>query len=525
MKASLLPSWQRLQTHYQQIKDLHLRELFEQDPQRAERFSLEAGDIYLDYSKHRITQDTLELLKQLVKEAAVENKRRAMFAGEKINQTEDRAVLHIALRNRANTPIEVDGQDVMPEVNRVLDHMRKFSHQIRSGDWKGYTGKPIKNIVNIGIGGSDLGPVMVYEALKDYSERSLNMRFISNIDPTDFYEKTRDLDPEETLFLVASKTFTTMETMTNARSARQWLLEKLTDDSAVARHFVALSTNTDEVAAFGIDTANMFPFWDWVGGRYSTPSAIGLSVMLAIGPDNFDDLLAGYHAMDQHFLTAPIDQNMPVLLALIGIWYVNFFKAETQALLPYAQYLHRFPAYFQQGDMESNGKAVTLDGELVDYRTGPVIWGEPGTNGQHSFYQLIHQGTHLIPVDFIGIREPSHSIGDHHQKLLANMLAQAEALAFGKENRQEPQRHFEGNRPSSTLIVSKLTPNTLGQLIALYEHKIFVQGAIWGLNSFDQFGVELGKVLAKTIVPELESEVELHHDSSTNRLIERLRHF
>lgn len=523
MNLTKLKSWQELEDHSKQIKDNHLREFFSQDSDRGKRLSLQVGDVYLDYSKNRLDQETLALLFDLAREAGVEERIQAMFSGEKINVTEDRAVLHVALRNRSNRPILVDGVDVMPEVNKILEQMRDFSSRVRSGEWTGHTGKKLRNIINIGIGGSDLGPVMAYEALKDYSDRDLTVRFISNIDPTDFYEKTRDLDPEETLFCVASKTFTTQETMTNAQTARAWILDKLKDEKAIAHHFVALSTNHDGVVEFGIDSENMFPFWDWVGGRYSLPSAIGLPVMIAIGPDNFDNLLDGYHLMDEHFRTAPIEENLPVLVALIGIWNNNFLGAKTQAILPYAQYLHRFPAYMQQADMESNGKSVTLEGGLVAYDTGAIVWGEPGTNGQHSFYQLIHQGTHLVTSDFIGFIQPNHDLGDHHAKLMANMLAQAEALAFGQESKDEPQRHFEGNRPSNTLLIDKLTPSSLGQLIALYEHKIFVQGSIWGINSYDQFGVELGKKLATKILEELESDVEHEHDSSTRELISRCK--
>lgn len=523
MKSTSLNTWAALREKAAAFSQVHLRDLFASNPNRAHQFSLSLGDMYLDYSKQRIDDQVMQLLLQLAKESGVKSRIESMFGGEKINVTEGRAVLHVALRNRSNRPIMVDGVDVMPEINKVLELMKDFSRRVRSGEWRGHTGKRLVNIVNIGIGGSDLGPVMAYEALKDYADRNLTLRFISNIDPTDFYEKTRDLDPEETLFCVASKTFTTQETMTNAATARAWLLDKVGDEAAVAHHFVALSTNHDAVVEFGIDPANMFPFWDWVGGRYSLPSAIGLPVMLAIGPDNFEDFLEGYHVMDEHFHSAELEENLPVILALIGIWNNNFLGAKTQAILPYAQYLHRFPAYLQQADMESNGKSVTLDGERVDYDTGAIVWGEPGTNGQHSFYQLIHQGTHLIACDFIGFVEPNHDLGDHHAKLKANMLAQAEALAFGQENVEEPQRNFEGNRPSTTILVNKLTPKSLGQLIALYEHKIFVQGRIWGVNSFDQFGVELGKKLATKILEELESNVIHDHDSSTAELIKRCK--
>lgn len=533
MQLTYLPEWQALGAHFAQTKSLHLKQLFIQEPDRGQKYVIKSHDWYLDYSKNRITRETIQLLFKLAYAAGVDKIRDAMFRGEVINNTENRAVLHIALRNRSNTPILVNGKDVMPEVNRVLEQMRRFSRQIRTGEWKGYTGKRIKNIVNIGIGGSDLGPVMAYEALKFYSDRNLVMRFVSNIDATHLAEATRDLNPDETLFIIASKTFTTDETMTNAQSARQWLVGALKNEDAVSRHFVALSTNTEGVKRFGINPENMFVFWDWVGGRYSLCSAIGLSLMIAIGPDNFDAMLDGFHAMDNHFRTAPLEENMPVIMALLGIWYNNFFDAQTYALLPYDQYLHRFPAYFQQGDMESNGKSVTKDGRRVDYQTGPIIWGEPGTNGQHAFYQLIHQGTKLIPADFIAFKESLNPIGDHHLKLLANVFAQTEALAFGKteeelraegvEERLIPYKTFEGNRPTNTLLADKLTPNSLGQLIALYEHKIFVQGVIWGINSFDQMGVELGKVLAKKIFNELKAEnPDLKHDSSTNALIKKI---
>ena len=504
-----MPQWQALVDHYSQIKDKHLRELFQENPNRGTDMTLTQGDVFLDYSKNRVTDETMKLLFDLARARGVEQLRDAMFAGEHINTTEDRAVLHVALRARELT-----------EVKAVLEKMRIFSNQIRSGEWKGHTGKPIKNIINIGIGGSDLGPVMAYEALKNYSDRSLKVRFISNVDSTHFYECTQDLDPEETLFIIASKTFTTEETMTNAATAKQWILDAVKEESAIAKHFVALSTNTEKVKEFGIDTNNMFEFWDWVGGRYSLTSAIGLSIMVAIGPENFDALLDGFHQMDAHFKTAPLEQNMPVIMALLGIWYNNFFGAQTYALLPYEQYLHRFPAYFQQGDMVSNGKSVDKDGKHVEYQTGPIILGEPGTNGQHAFYQLIHQGTKLVPSDFIAFKEALHAIGDHHQKLLANVVAQTEALAFGKQAAEnEPYRQFDGNRPTNTLLITKLTPHTLGQLIALYEHKIFVQGAIWNIDSFDQWGVELGKVLAKQILSELKEAPTNNHDSSTNNLV------
>ena len=534
-KLTDLSAWQALETHYYDMAEVQLRELFVSDPQRGERLTAEGAGLYLDYSKHRVTDETLKLLLALAAEAGVEKKRDAMFAGEKINITEGRAVLHTALRPPRDAVIMVDGKNVVPDVHEVLDRMGEFADQIRAGKWLGYTGKPIKNIVNIGIGGSDLGPVMAYEALKHYSQRDLTLRFVSNVDGTDIAEKTRDLDPAETLFIVSSKTFTTQETMTNARTARQWLLSALKDDAAVARHFVAVSTNAAEVQKFGIDTANMFGFWDWVGGRYSMDSAIGLSVMIAVGPDNYRELLAGFHDMDEHFRTAPADQNLPMLMGLIGIWYNNFFGAESVAVLPYDQYLAYFPAYLQQLDMESNGKHITLSGETVDYQTGPIIWGQPGTNGQHAFYQLIHQGTKLIPCDFIGFCQTLNVLPPHHDLLMANVFAQTEALAFGKTYEQviadgvdpkiAPHRVFDGNRPTSTILADRLTPRTLGALIALYEHKVFVQGAIWDINSFDQWGVELGKVLASKIAPELDSKAEpdLKHDSSTNTLIRRYR--
>ena len=496
---------------------------------------LEAEGIFLDYSKNRITGETLRLLFELAEERGVAERRDAMFAGEKINVTENRAVLHVALRAPRGERIDVDGEDVVPKVHEVLDRMSDFSERIRSGAWKGHTGRRIRNVVNIGIGGSDLGPVMAYEALRYYSQRDLTFRFVSNVDGTDIAEATRDLNPEETLFIVSSKTFTTLETLTNARSAREWLLAKLGDESAVAKHFVAVSTNAEEVSKFGIDTENMFGFWDWVGGRYSMDSAIGLSTMIAIGPENFRKMLAGFHALDEHFRTAPFEQNLPVLLGLLTVWYADFFDAQTVAVLPYDQYLKRFPAYLQQLTMESNGKSVTLDGARVDYQTGPIFWGEPGTNGQHSFYQLIHQGTRLVPSDFIGFSRTLNPLADHHDLLMANVFAQTEALAFGKtpeavraEGTPEwlvPHRVFEGNRPSNTILADRLDPETLGKLVALYEHSVFVQGVIWNVNSFDQWGVELGKVLAKRIADELQSETEpqLTHDSSTNALIRRYR--
>ena len=538
-RLTALPAWKALEAHHQQVEALHLRELFAQDATRGERLTLEAAGLYLDYSKNRVTDETLKLLLNLARETGVEAKRAAMFAGEKINVTEDRAVLHTALRAPRGATVLVDGHNVVPDVHEVLDRMGAFADQIRAGTWLGYTGKPIRNIVNIGIGGSDLGPVMAYRALEFYSDRNLTLRFVSNVDGTEFVEAVHDLDPAETLFIVSSKTFTTQETMANAGSARDWSLATLKDDAAVARHFVAVSTNVAAVQKFGIDTANMFGFWDWVGGRYSMDSAIGLSLMLAVGPDRYAELLAGFHEMDEHFRTAPLEQNMPVLMALLGLWYDDFFNAQTVAILPYDHYLSQFSAYLQQLDMESNGKHVTLSGETVDYQTGPVIWGQPGTNGQHAFYQLIHQGTKLIPCDFIGFSRSLNplggSLGQHHDLLMANVFAQTEALAFGKTLEQvraegvaaelAPHRVFEGNRPTNTLLAETLTPHILGAMIALYEHKVFVQGAIWNINSFDQWGVELGKVLAAKIVPELsaEGETPLAHDSSTNALIRRYR--
>jgi glucose-6-phosphate isomerase len=529
-------AWKALAAHYQKINELPLRKLFADDPKRGERMTAEEVGIYLDYSKNRITDETLRLLLQLTQEAELRGRIDAMFRGEKINITEKRAVLHVALRAPKGEKILVDGKDVVPEVRAVLDKMADFSQRVRSGAWKGHTGKRIHNIVNIGIGGSDLGPVMAYEALKYYSDRGLTCRFVSNVDGTDFVEATRDLDPAETLFIVSSKTFTTLETMTNAHSARAWSVKGLGgDERSVAKHFVAVSTNAAEVAKFGIDTANMFEFWDWVGGRYSMDSAIGLSTMLAIGPENFRAMLDGFHQMDEHFRTAPFERNLPVLMGLLTVWYNNFFGAQTVAVLPYEQYLKRFPAYLQQLTMESNGKHVTLDGTEVTYETGPIYWGEPGTNGQHSFYQLIHQGTKLIPCDFIAFAQPLNPLGRHHDLLLANVFAQAEALAFGKtaqEVRAEgtsdwlvPHRTFEGNRPSNTLLLDRLTPAALGKLVALYEHSVFTQGVIWRIDSFDQWGVELGKVLAQRIIPELESREEprLGHDSSTSTLIRRYR--
>ena len=521
-------AWKALEAHYSKIRDLHLRTLFADDPTRGERMAVEAVGIYFDYSKNRITDETLTLLLQLAEESGLRARIDAMFRGEKINVTEKRAVLHVALRAPKGHSIVVDGEDVVPQVHAVLDKMADFSNRVRSGEWKGHTGKPIRNVINIGIGGSDLGPVMAYEALRHYSQRDLTFRFVSNIDGTDFAEATRDLDAEETLFIVSSKTFTTLETMTNAHTARDWALKTLKHPAAVAKHFVAVSTNAEEVAKFGIDTANMFEFWDWVGGRYSMDSAIGLSTMIAIGPEHFRAMLDGFHQMDEHFRTAPFERNLPVLMGLLAVWYNNFFDAQTVAVLPYEQYLKRFPAYLQQLTMESNGKHVTLDGNEVTYQTGPIYWGEPGTNGQHSFYQLIHQGTKLIPCDFIAFAQPLNPLGRHHDVLVANVFAQAEALAFGKTSQEVqaegtpawlvPHRTFEGNRPSSTLLLEQLTPATLGTLVALYEHSVFVQGAIWDIDSFDQWGVELGKVLAERIIPELESQTEsaLKHDSSTN---------
>jgi len=532
---TLRPSWQKLEEHYQKTHNLHLRTLFAQDSRRGERFALEAVGIYLDYSKNRVTDETIRLLLELAASSGLRERIDAMFKGEKINVTENRAVLHVALRAPRDQSIFVDGENVVPEVHAVLDKMANFSNRVRSGAWTGYTGKRMRNIINIGIGGSDLGPSMAYDALQYYSDRNLTMRFVSNIDGNEFVEATRDLDPAETLFIVSSKTFTTLETLTNAHSARAWCVRAMGSEQAVAKHFVAVSTNAAEVAKFGIDTANMFEFWDWVGGRYSYDSAIGLSLMIAIGPDHFRAMLAGFHAMDEHFRTAPFERNLPVLLGLLGIWYNNFFGAETVAVLPYDHYLGRLSAYLQQLDMESDGKHVDLQGRQVDYQTGPIIWGQPGTNGQHAFYQLIHQGTKLIPCDFIGFNQALNPLGRHHDLLMANFFAQTEALAFGKTAEevaadgvptyQVPHRTFEGNRPTNTILAERLTPETLGKLIALYEHKVFVQGTIWNINSFDQWGVELGKVLANRIIPELEStsDPELSHDSSTNTLIRRYR--
>lgn len=529
------PAWKALSNHLNNGIP-HLRELFQGNDHRARKMSLEAEDLFLDYSKNRITDETLALLLKLAEDTGLREKIDAMFSGEKINITENRAVLHVALRAPAEATIMVDGQNVVPGVHEVLDKMTVFADKVRSGEWKGYTGKPVKNVVNIGIGGSDLGPVMAYEALKFYSERLLTFRFVSNVDGTDFAEAVIDLDASETLFIISSKTFTTLETMTNAHSARKWFLDQNGgNEKAIAKHFVAVSTNAAAVAKFGIDTGNMFGFWDWVGGRYSMDSAIGLSTMIAIGPDNFRAMLRGFHLMDEHFRTAPFEENLPVLMALLSIWNVNFLGAETIAVLPYEQYLKRFPAYLQQLTMESNGKRVTLDGQEVDYQTSPIYWGEPGTNGQHSFYQLIHQGTRLIPCDFIAFIEPQHPLGNHHDILMANMFAQAEALAFGKTIEQvkaegvpewlAPHKVFEGNRPSNTILAQRLTPEVLGKLVALYEHIVFAQGAVWNVGSFDQWGVELGKVLAQRIMPELEGEEEpdLNHDTSTNQLILKYR--
>jgi glucose-6-phosphate isomerase len=532
-----LSSWKNLQKSYEKIKELHLREMFALDPARSGRLAVEELGIYYDYSKHRINDEVMDGLIKLAVESGLKEKIDAMFAGKKINTTENRAVLHIALRTPKGHAIMVDGKDVMPGVHEVLDKMESFSKKVRAGDWSGFTGKKIRNIVNIGIGGSDLGPVMAYEALKSYSKRDLTFRFISNVDDTDFAEATQDLDAEETLFIISSKTFTTLETMTNAHTARTWALKTLKDPAAVAKHFVAVSTNAAEVAKFGIDTANMFGFWDWVGGRYSMTSAIGLSNMIAFGPENFRAMLDGFHRMDEHFRTAPFEKNIPVIMGLLGLWYTDFFGAETMAVLPYEQYLKRFPAYLQQMTMESNGKSVTMDGTAVNYQTGAIYWGEPGTNGQHSFYQLIHQGTKLIPCDFIAFAKALNPLGRHHDLLMANVFAQAEALAFGKTAAEvvadgSPEnlvahKTFQGNRPSSTILMEKLTPSAMGKLIAMYEHSVFTQAAIWDINAFDQWGVQLGKVLAEKIVPELESKeaTDLKHDSSTNTLINKYRKF
>ena len=529
------PAWKALALHYKKIKPLHLRELFAADPKRGQRLTVEGAGLFLDYSKNRVTGQTLKLLLQLAKESGLRQRIDAMFSGEKINITEKRAVLHVALRAPKGARIIVDGKNVVPDVHAVLEKMTGFVNRVRSGEWKGHTGKRIRNVINIGIGGSDLGPVMAYEALRHYSDRSMTFRFVSNVDGIDLVEATHDLDPAETLFIVSSKTFTTLETMTNAQSARDWSLAALKDDKAVAKHFVAVSTNAEKVSAFGIDTANMFGFWDWVGGRYSMDSAIGLSTMIAIGPDNFRAMLEGFHAMDEHFRTAPFEKNLPVLMGLLSVWNNDFFGAQTMAVLPYENYLKRFPAYLQQLTMESNGKHVTLDGKSVNYDTGPIYWGEPGTNGQHSFYQLIHQGTRLIPCDFIAFAHALTPLGRHHDMLLANVFAQTEALAFGKTPEQVkaegtpdwlvPHRVFDGNRPSNTILAERLTPEMLGKLVALYEHNVCTQGVIWNINSFDQWGVELGKALAQRIIPELENPAapKLNHDSSTNNLIRRYR--
>jgi glucose-6-phosphate isomerase len=529
------PAWDALTRHYEAIRGLHLRDLFAQDDSRGERLVAGAAGLFLDYSKNRITDETLELLLQLAEQSGLQERTEAMFRGDHINVSEDRAVLHVALRMPRSSSLVVDGVDVVAQVHEVLDRMSAFSERVRSGEWTGNTGKPIRNIVNIGIGGSDLGPVMAYEALRDYSDRERTFRFVSNVDSTDFVEATLDLSPDETLFIVSSKTFTTLETMTNAHSAREWALASLGDEAAIAKHFVAVSTNADKVAEFGIDTDNMFGFWEWVGGRYSMDAAIGLSTMLAIGPDQFREMLAGFHEMDEHFRTTPLERNLPVLMGLLAVWYSDFFGAQTTGVMPYEQYLKRFPAYLQQLTMESNGKHVTIDGRPVDYDTGAIYWGEPGTNGQHSFYQLIHQGTRLIPVDLIGFAKSLKPLRNHHDLLMSNVFAQAEALAFGRteeEVRAEgtpehvvPHRVMEGNRPTNVLLAEKLTPHSLGALVALYEHSVFTQGVIWSVDSFDQWGVELGKALAQRIIPELESqdEPELHHDSSTNALIRRYR--
>ncbi|OGE31368.1 glucose-6-phosphate isomerase [Candidatus Daviesbacteria bacterium RIFCSPHIGHO2_01_FULL_44_29] len=538
-KLTHLPEWQDLNLHFNEIRDRHLRSLFKDDPQRGDKFNLQVEDLYLDYSKNRITQQTLDLLFELAKAVSLPAKIQAMFEGEKINISENRPVLHVALRNLSDRPILVDGKNIMNEIKKVRSKMRQFAGKVHRGQVTGYSGKTIRNVVNIGIGGSDLGPVMAYEALKAYSNRDLTVRFISNIDSTHFVESTRDLNPEETLFIVASKTFTTQETMTNAQTAKKWIVNHYQiqdtrskiheskimnhESDPVAKHFVALSTNIEKVKEFGIDPENMFEFWDFVGGRYSLCSAIGLSLMIAIGPDHFDQMLEGFCAIDEHFRTASLEKNLPVLMAVIEIWYNNFFEFQTQAILPYEQYLHRFPAYLQQAEMESNGKSVTGAGVRVDYQTGPIIWGEPGTNGQHAFYQLLHQGTKIVPADFIGFIEPINKVSDHHLKLMANLFAQTEALAFGKDD-EKPYKTFLGNRPTNTILLPKLTPKTLGELIALYEHKIFVQGAIWDIDSFDQWGVELGKVLALKILSELkDAKSKLDHDSSTNTLIGKFK--
>jgi glucose-6-phosphate isomerase len=530
-----LPAWKALEKHHGEIARRHLRDLFAADPGRAERFAVDAAGLYLDFSKNRITDDTMRLLLQLAGECGLRQRIDAMFRGDHINVSENRAVLHVALRMPADESLIVDGKNVVQEVHEVLGRMSTLADRVRSGQWKGHTGKPIRNVINIGIGGSDLGPVMAYEALRFYSKRDMTFRFVSNVDSTDFVEATRDLEADETLFVVSSKTFGTLETMTNARSARQWAIAKLGNEAAIAKHFVAVSTNAQRVSEFGIDPANMFGFWDWVGGRYSMDSAIGLSTMLAIGPDQFRDMLGGFHAIDEHFRTAPFAQNLPVLMGLLAVWYGDFFDAQSFGVMPYEQYMKRFPAYLQQLTMESNGKHVTLDGKAVDYQTGGVYWGEPGTNGQHSFYQLIHQGTKLIPVDLIGFGKALNPLGEHHDVLMSNVFAQAEALAFGKTEDQVgaegtppavvPHRVMQGNRPTNVILAERLTPRTLGSLVALYEHSVFTQGAVWDIDSFDQWGVELGKVLAKRIIPELEAKTEpkLAHDSSTNALIRRYR--
>jgi glucose-6-phosphate isomerase len=529
------PAWAQLARHHDEIGDVHLRDLFAQDPKRGERLTVEGAGLYLDYSKHRITDGTLKLLFELAEQSGLAERRDAMFRGDHINVSEDRAVLHVALRMPRDRSLVVDGDDVVKQVHEVLDRMSAFAERVRDGDWKGHTGKRIRNVINIGIGGSDLGPVMAYEALRHYSDREMTFRFVSNVDATDFVEATRDLSPEETLFIVSSKTFTTLETMTNAHTAREWALNALGDEAAIAKHFVAVSTNAEGVSEFGIDTDNMFGFWEWVGGRYSMDSAIGLSTMIAIGPERFAEMLAGFHAVDEHFLQTPLERNLPALMGLLAVWYRDFFGAQTVGVFPYDQYLKRFPAYLQQLTMESNGKHVTLSGARVDYDTGAIYWGEPGTNGQHSFYQLLHQGTVLIPCDFIGFNKGLNPLGEHHDLLMANVFAQTEALAFGKtpdQVRHEgtpeelvPHRVMEGNRPSNTILADRLTPETLGKLVALYEHSVFTQGTVWQIDSFDQWGVELGKVLAKKIVPQLEStdEPDLDHDSSTNTLIRRYR--
>jgi glucose-6-phosphate isomerase len=535
MSISDTPEWKALSAHFDEVRTLHLRDLFDADAQRGERLSVEVDGLYLDYSKNRVTDETMRLLVELAHRAGLRERIDAMFRGDKINVTENRAVLHVALRAPEDAVIVVDGENVVPGVHTVLRKMADFSERVRSGQWRGHTGAAMRNVVNIGIGGSDLGPKMAHAALQDYSRRDMVFRFVSNVDSNDFWECTRDLEPAETLFVVSSKTFTTLETLSNAHTAREWLLASLGDESAVAKHFVAVSTNATEVAKFGIDTQNMFEFWDWVGGRYSYDSAIGLSLMLAIGHEQFREMLAGFHAIDEHFRSAPFERNLPVILGLIGVWYDDFFGAETQAILPYNQYLERFPSYLQQLDMESDGKSVDLEGNPVDVQTGPIVWGQPGTNGQHAFYQLIHQGTKLIPADFIGFVHGNHEIGDHQNMLMANFLAQTEALAFGKTREQVeaegvpleqvPHRTFPGNRPTNTILTDELTPYTLGQLVAMYEHKVFTQGTVWNINSFDQWGVELGKKLALAIIPQLDDAAEpaLSHDSSTNALIRRYR--